>query len=208
MADLENFIRKKKEIKPFVASAMEGFLGLNIEQVNDDISHKLIEGKLDYPITILIPFKQAKEQFKRHYLVRLLMLTKGNISEASKIAGVERRHFHRLVNQLKIDAEQFRNPIYVYEPETKEQYVKEVISDVLKKYEITKPKSSKVDEETTKSIAKRIVEPRLSMKEALELFEKEYFKAALKEFKSLSKTARSLGIRYETLVKKIKKLNL
>ncbi|MBW3016887.1 hypothetical protein KY316_00815, partial [Candidatus Woesearchaeota archaeon] len=93
MADLENFIRKKKEIKPFVASAMEGFLGLNIEQVNDDISHKLIEGKLDYPITILIPFKQAKEQFKRHYLVRLLMLTKGNISEASKIAGVERRHF-------------------------------------------------------------------------------------------------------------------
>jgi len=207
MANLENFIRKKQEIKPFVETAMHEFLGVKIEEVNDDISSKLIEGRLEYPITVSIPFKQAKEQFKRHYLIRLLMLTKGNISEAAKIAGVERRHFHRLINQFKIDAEQFRNPIYVYE-KNDDKYVKEVISDVLKKYEITKEKSDYVDEKTTKCLSKRVEEPRLSLKEALDLFEKEYFQTALKEFKSLSNTARSLKIRYETLIKKIKKLNL
>jgi DNA-binding NtrC family response regulator len=205
--NLENFVRKKQEIKPFVETAMQGFLGVKIEQVNEDISSKLIEGRLEYPVTVSIPFKQAKEQFKRHYLIRLLMLAKGNISEASRIAGIERRHFHRLLNQFKIDAEQFRNPIYVYEQDN-EKYVKNVISDVLKKYDITKPKSEKVDEETAKSLSKRVDEPRLTLKEALELFEKEYFKTALKEFKSLSNTARSLKIRYETLIKKIKKLNL
>ncbi len=207
MANLENFIRKKQEIKPFVETAMHEFLGVKIEEVNDDISSKLIEGRLEYPITVSIPFKQAKEQFKRHYLIRLLMLTKGNISEASKIAGVERRHFHRLINQFRIDAEQFRSPIYVYE-KNDDKYVKEVISDVLKKYEITKEKSDYVDEKTTKCLSKRVEEPRLSLKEALDLFEKEYFQTALKEFKSLSNTARSLKIRYETLIKKIKKLNL
>ena len=208
MADLEKQIQKKQIITPVVEQAMHDFLGVKVEEINQDISNKLIEGKIDFEININVPFKQAKEQFKRSFVIKLLQMTNGNMSEAAKIADVDRRHMHRLVLKHKINPDFFRNSAKYSEQQEKEQYVKEVVGEILAKYEITKQKSKYVKQETTKNIADRMPDIRMTLKEALELFEKEYFRKALQEFNSKGKTAKSLKIRYETLIKKIKRLNL
>jgi DNA-binding NtrC family response regulator len=208
MADLEKHLQRKQIITPLVEQAMQNFLGVKIDEINKDISNKLVEGKLDFEINISIPFKQAKELFKRSFLVKLLQMTNGNMSEASEIADIDRRHMHRLVQRFNINADFFRKQAKYSEKEEKESYVKEIIGETLAKYELTKSKSKEVNQETTKNIAHKMPDIRMALKEALELFEKEYFKKALEEFSTLGKTAKSLGIRYETLIKKIKRLNL
>ncbi|MBW2995216.1 hypothetical protein KY312_02600 [Candidatus Woesearchaeota archaeon] len=208
MADLEKQIQRKQIITPVVEQAMHDFLGVKVEEINQDISNKLIEGKIDFEINVNIPFKQAKEQFKRSFVIKLMQMTNGNMSEAAKIADVDRRHMHRLVLKYKINPDFFRNNAKYSEQEEKEQYVKQVVGEILAKYEITKQKSRKVNEKTTRNIADRMPDMRMTMKEAMKLFEKEYFKKALEEFNSKGNTAKSLKIRYETLIKKIKRLNL
>ncbi len=204
--NLEKHIQRKQMITPIVEEAMHDFLGLKINEINNDITNKLVEGKIDFDINVNIPFKQAKENFKRSFIIKLLQMTKGNVSEAAKIADIDRRHIHRLVQKFKINVEFFRSKDEYSEKEEKEQYVKQVIGDTLAKYELTKRK--KINEETTKNIADKMPDIRMTMKEALKLFEKEYFKKALEEFNTKGKTAKTLGIRYETLIKKIKRLNL
>ena len=208
MADLEKQIQRKQIIVPVVEQAMHDFLGVKVDEINQDISNKLIEGKLDFEINVNIPFKQAKELFKRSFIIKLLQMTSGNMSEAAKIADIDRRHIHRLVQKYKVDVDFFRNQAKYSEQEEKKQYVREVIGETLQKYELTKDKSKKVNEKTAKNIADKMPDMRMTLKEALKLFEKEYFKKALEEFSTLGKTAKSLGIRYETLIKKIKRLNL
>jgi DNA-binding NtrC family response regulator len=51
--------------------------------------------------------QQARE-FERAYLTRLLALTGGNVSAASRIAGAERRHLGRLIRRHSIDPDFFR----------------------------------------------------------------------------------------------------
>jgi len=208
MADLEKHIQRKQIISPLVEQAMQDFLGVKIEEINQDISNMLVEGKLDFEINVNIPFKQAKEQFKRSFVIKLLQMTNGNISEAANIADVDRRHLHRLILKYKINVDFFRNQAKYSEQEEKEQYVRQIIGETLEKYEITKQKSKEINEQTAKGIADKMPNMRMTLKEALNLFEKEYFKKALEEFSTLGKTAKSSGIRYETLIKKIKRLNL
>jgi DNA-binding NtrC family response regulator len=204
--DLEKQIQRKQMIAPVVEQAMRDFLGVRIDEINQDISNKLVEGKLDFDINVNIPFKQAKEQFKRSFIIKLLQLTTGKVSEAAKIADIDRRHIHRLILKYRVNVDFFRNNAKYSEQEEKEQYVREVVGGTLAKYELTKRKA--VSEETTKSIADRMPDIRMTLKEALKLFEKEYFRKALEEFNTKGKTAKTLGIRYETLIKKIKRLNL
>jgi DNA-binding NtrC family response regulator len=206
--DLEKHMQRKQIMTPVVQEAMHDFLGLRIDEINEDITNKLVEGKIDFDINVNIPFKQAKEDFKRSFLIRLLQMTNGNISEAAKIADIDRRHIHRLIHKFRINVEFLRNNARYSEQEEKEQYVRQVIGDTLAKYQLTKQKSRKVTEETTKNIADKMPDIRMTLKEALNLFEKEYFRKALGEFNTKGKTAKELGIRYETLIKKIKRLNL
>jgi two-component system response regulator GlrR len=52
----------------------------------------------------LLPFKEAKERlvdaFTREYLEQLLERCGGNISEASRVAGIARNHLHALIARL------------------------------------------------------------------------------------------------------------
>jgi DNA-binding NtrC family response regulator len=206
--DLEKQLQRKQIIAPVVEHAMHELLGLKIEEINQDISSKLVEGKLDYDIDVAIPFKQAKENFKRSFVIRLMQAANGNISDAALTADIDRRHLHRLILKYKINVDYFRKQAKYSEQTEKQEYVKQVIGDTLKKYELTKEKSKYVNEDAAKNIATKMPGLRITLKEGLELFEKEYFRKALEEFSTLAKTAKSLGIRYETLVKKIKRLNL
>ena len=58
-------------------------------------------------------FKAAKaravEQFEKNYIQELLLASKGNISQAAKIADKNRRAFWELIRRHKIDVERFRS---------------------------------------------------------------------------------------------------
>ncbi|MBW3013298.1 hypothetical protein KY340_03760 [Candidatus Woesearchaeota archaeon] len=205
---LEKITDRKEKIDPVVEKAMEKFLGATVKQVNEDISNRLIEGFIDFDIDLSVKFKKAKEQFKHAYLIKLLQFTNGNISEAARIAGVDRRSIHRLISRFKIDITKLRKEPYYFREEKKEMYVKEVVEETLGRYDITKEYADKVDEETAKNISKKIPDVRLTFDEAIDMFEREYIKAALEKFKNIKVAAKEIGIRYETLHKKAKELGL
>jgi DNA-binding NtrC family response regulator len=59
-----------------------------------------------------LPFKEAKDQviktFHRQYIQSLLQQTKGNISKAAELAGVQRQYLHRIIKEEQIDAAAFK----------------------------------------------------------------------------------------------------
>ena len=53
-------------------------------------------------------FRDAKVEFEKQYVMELLKLTKGNVSEAARIAGKDRKDFYKLMNRVKVKSESFR----------------------------------------------------------------------------------------------------
>ena len=56
----------------------------------------------------LKPFKDAKENFERRYLMQLMQLTQGNISQAAKLAGKYRADLYALLRKYALDPADFR----------------------------------------------------------------------------------------------------
>ena len=56
----------------------------------------------------LKPFKDAKETFERRYLMQLMQLTQGNISQAAKLAGKYRADLYALLRKYALDPADFR----------------------------------------------------------------------------------------------------
>jgi len=56
----------------------------------------------------LIPLKEAKDAFEKNYVVRLLELTKGNVSKAATFAGKYRADFYNLLKKYNIKPENFK----------------------------------------------------------------------------------------------------
>ena len=54
------------------------------------------------------PLKQAKGAFEKNYLIRLLELSGGNISQAARLAGKYRADFYDLLKKYDINAEAFK----------------------------------------------------------------------------------------------------
>ena len=205
---LEKIAERKEKIDPVVEKAMEKFLGATVKQINDDISNRLIEGIIDFEIDLNVKFKKAKEQFKHAFLIKLLQFTNGNVSEAARIADIDRRSIHRLISKFKIKIGELRKEPYYFREEKKEMHVKEIVEQTLGRYDITRQYADKVDEETAQNISKKIPDIRLTFDEAIDMFEKEYIKAALEKFKNIKVAAKKIGLRYETLHKKAKELGL
>jgi two-component system response regulator GlrR len=55
-------------------------------------------------------FKDAKADFEKEYLVQLMEITKGNITEAGKLAGKHRADLYELLKKHDLDPRAFRNP--------------------------------------------------------------------------------------------------
>ena len=59
-----------------------------------------------------LPFKDAKENvikaFHQRYIGSILSKSKGNISRAADLAGLQRQYLHRLIKEEKIDPERFK----------------------------------------------------------------------------------------------------
>ena len=54
------------------------------------------------------PFKESKHDFEKNYLVQLMKISRGNVSQASKLAGKYRADLYALLNKYKINPLNFR----------------------------------------------------------------------------------------------------
>lgn len=201
------------KIKQMVDNAMQKHIGVSINEIKSDISDAVKKGPLiDFNIDTSVSFKKGKTAFKKHYLIKLLIIHSGNISDASKSAGIERETLQRLVKKFKINAGKFReeNPReYIREVEIKEAikktldlYKESINPNKLKEMYVYAP-------ELSKNIAKIIPVNFISLKDAEREFEKIYIECALRENKNnISKTARMIKLRFETLHRKIKELGI
>jgi len=63
---------------------------------------------------VIKPLKDARDAFERDYLVQVLALTEGNVSQAAKLAGKYRADFYDLLkkHQLKVDEFKKIKPVF------------------------------------------------------------------------------------------------
>jgi two-component system response regulator GlrR len=61
----------------------------------------------------LKPLKDARDAFERDYLVQVLSMTEGNVSQAARLAGKYRADFYELLKKhdLKVDDFKKNNPV-------------------------------------------------------------------------------------------------
>jgi DNA-binding NtrC family response regulator len=137
----------------------------------------------------------------------------GNISMVAKRAGVDRRSIHRIVKDAGIDVARIR--VEMIKPyQIKQKAVGGIIEDVLEHYKrVIHPQRIaevyKQVETVSKDILDELPEKQITLKKAEEEFEREYIRKALAESKgNVTKTAKKIGLRYETLLRKMKSLGL
>ncbi|MBI5065566.1 hypothetical protein HZA97_04995 [Candidatus Woesearchaeota archaeon] len=203
-----------ERVKPLLAEAMHKFLGVSVDEIKSDISDKIKKSPLiDYLVDTNVPFKKAKKNFKKYYISKMLMLHFGNISEVAKILGLTREALHRAVKELKIDPNEYRRELF------RKEYIKEIkIKDILEKtFETYKSSLNPEKLEQmyqnlpvlSKNIVKELPDDELTLKEAERKFERRFLKKALEESNNnMSKAAKRMGLRFETLHRKLKKLGL
>jgi two-component system, NtrC family, response regulator GlrR len=56
----------------------------------------------------LVPFDEARRQFEREYLVRLLKLTGGNVAQAAQLANRNRTDFYKLLQRHSLEPAAFK----------------------------------------------------------------------------------------------------
>ncbi|WP_061717991.1 two-component system response regulator GlrR [Pantoea trifolii] len=72
------------------------------------ISDALVEQALVGENTALPTFVEARNQFELNYLRKLLQMTKGNVTNAARLAGRNRTEFYKLLSRHELDASEFK----------------------------------------------------------------------------------------------------
>ena len=210
--DLEKVLKTK--VEPLVDEAMTKFLGITISDVGKDITDKIEKNPLiTYEINTEVSFKASKKLFKKEFLNRLLQTHLGNVSEVAKITGLDRRTIHRDIKDLRINISKVRKDMIrtsYYQREAVDSILKDTLDDY--KQIIRPEKLEKVYknvEKLSKDIINELPPLEMSWNEAEIEFERRYIEQALKDNdNNVSKTARKIGLRYETLHRKLKKLSI
>lgn len=210
--DLETAIDVK--IKPLLDKAMQKNLGITINEITTDISDRLLKTPLaDMTVDIKLNYRKAKDIFRRWFLIKMLMLNCGNVSEVARKCAINRRSIHRMLIKYNINVNKLREELI------KREYVKQtaissMIENTLKNYEqILNPKKLEEFYKEVPGLSKQILEElpeeQLTLKEAEREFEKRYFQKVLEEHNhSIPETAKKISIRQETLYRKLKKLDI
>jgi DNA-binding NtrC family response regulator len=204
----------KEKVKPIIDAATLKTLGLTSPEIKTDISDQLSRSPLvDLPIDASMQYKQAKQAFKKFYIQKLLKIHFGNISQVAKISGVDRRSVHRLARKFRLDVPKIRKDMMKAEYYSQAR-VSDILENTIETYKDTfhDKKLKELAEylpKLSKDIAKEMPDVPLSFKEAEGEFEKRFFILVLEENKhNISKTARQIGLRYETLYRKLKALKM
>ena len=204
----------KKKVRPILDQAMHRFIGITVDEINADISDKLLKNPLlDVELDTSLSLKKARDKFRRFYLLKLLQNNFGNISKVAEIADTDRRTIHRLTSALKINVSKIRKDMLKADY-IKQEAVKDIIETTLDNYKsvIKEEKLEKLYKNVStlsKNIIRELPDEPLTLKDAEREFERRFITKALKENNdSVTKTAKKLKIRYETLHRKLKSLDM
>ena len=74
------------------------------ELITEDL---ILQGR-EIPAEPLVPLKEAREDFERRYIIRLLEMTQGNVSKASGLAGRYRADFYHLLKKYHLVPDIFK----------------------------------------------------------------------------------------------------
>ena len=130
---VDHFLKKfnhqmKKEVKGVTPEAMKKLILYdwpgNVRELENTIEYTMAMTRLDY-ITedyvlqsetassasepLIKPLREAKDAFERSYLISLLQITNGNVSDAAELAGKYRADLYSLLNKHGLNAANFRN---------------------------------------------------------------------------------------------------
>lgn len=123
---LQKFTREmSKEIEEFSTGAMQKLISYpwpgNIRELENTIECAVAMSKQNIITEDLIlqahnidseglkPFKYAKENFEKNYLIQLFELSRGNVSKAAKLAGKYRADIYELIKKYNIKLTEFRD---------------------------------------------------------------------------------------------------
>ena len=209
--DLEKVMEERDKEK-IVDNAFHKYLGVSIKELNQDITKKIQEPLIDFLIEDNMTLKSAKKNFLKYYILRLLEKHNGNVKAASYEAKTNRRTLHRMIKEMHIDTSLIRKKKSETIYETK---IHNVIEESLHKYEdIIHPKRlnevyNKISE-ISKTIAINTDNSNIqSLKDAENMFEAIFLTKIIKKNNgNLSKSAKEIGVRYETLHRKITGLKI
>jgi len=56
----------------------------------------------------ILPLEEARRRFERDYLVRLLRMTRGNVTQAARMAQRNRTDFYKLLQRYELTPTQFK----------------------------------------------------------------------------------------------------
>jgi len=210
--DLENVL--KERVKSLVDEATHRFFGVSAQRLSDDITAKLTESPLiEIEVDTHLGYKKAKNEFKKAFLTKLLLLHYGNISEVARITGKNRRSMHRLIRRFNINVKKIKKEL-IRPYDIKKSDVSAAIDVVLDNYrgELKADELGMIYQNMdvlSNEILQELPQPTLTFEAAQIEFEKRFFSRVLKENNhSISKSARRIGLRQETLHRKLKKLNM
>ncbi len=74
------------------------------------ISPTLVYDAMQKEETQLTSFEEARKHFERDYLVRVLKITAGNVTQAARIAKRNRTEFYKLLQRHRLDFSVFKQP--------------------------------------------------------------------------------------------------
>lgn len=75
------------------------------------VPQSLVQHALEGKVQPQVSFAAAREQFEHDYLTSLLESTRGNVSQAAKLADRNRSEFYRLLSKHGLDAAKFRQAV-------------------------------------------------------------------------------------------------
>jgi DNA-binding NtrC family response regulator len=204
----------KEKVEPLVEEAMHKYLGITVSEIKGDISDRIGKSPLlSYEINTSVSFKVAKKLFKKDFIKRMLHSHKGNIGIVARITGLDRRSVYRAIKEFGIDIKRIKS-----ESIRMKHYRKEAVDTILRdtfgayKTVLKADKLKKMYkgvEKLSSEIVRELPAIEMTWKEAEREFEKAYIKKILREMKgNISKAAKKMNIRYETLHRKIKRLGI
>ena len=72
------------------------------------IPASVVQNALREDAAALVPFEEARKSFEREYLVRLLKITGGNVTQAAQMAKRNRTEFYKLLQRHQLDHKLFK----------------------------------------------------------------------------------------------------
>ncbi|HIH11085.1 TPA: hypothetical protein HA241_02770 [Candidatus Woesearchaeota archaeon] len=209
--DLEAAIKEK--VIPALEETMEKSLGIRIPQIETDITDQLKKPQLEMYVPRDARFEEAKKIFRNEFLKTELKIHLGNVSQLAKTLGLDRRSVHRAIKESEIDMEEIRGQDFSAE-QYQQGIIHQMIKTTLDQYkDIFQPqKMEKIYEEVpslSRTIAQILPHQDWELKDAEQEFERQFLLRVLEENEfNVLKTATKIGLRAETLHRKIKKLRL